>query len=41
MTVSKASHLAARFKELNQVNNQLLADGSIARVIKAYYEKYQ
>ena len=41
MTISKMSPWAARIKDLNQVNNQLLENGTIGRIINAYYEKFQ
>jgi polar amino acid transport system substrate-binding protein len=41
MTISKMSPFAKRIKELNQINDQLLADGSINRIINVYYEKYR
>jgi polar amino acid transport system substrate-binding protein len=41
MTISKKSFLSGRLKEINQINQQLLDEGFIARVINAYYEKYR
>ena len=41
MTISNLSPLLARLQELNQINSVLLTDGTISRIINAYYEKYQ
>lgn len=41
MTISKESPLAAHFDQINQINQQLLDEGFIARIVSSYYEKYR
>jgi polar amino acid transport system substrate-binding protein len=41
MALSKKSPLAARFDQFDQINQQLLDEGFIARIIDSYYEKYR
>jgi polar amino acid transport system substrate-binding protein len=40
MAVSKKSPLLKRFKELNDINTILLAQGVLQRIRESYYEKY-
>jgi polar amino acid transport system substrate-binding protein len=40
MTVSKKSFLAGQITRINQINDQLLDQGIITRVVNSYYEKY-
>lgn len=41
LALSKKSPLATRFSEFNQINQQLIAEGLITRIVNAYYEKYR
>jgi polar amino acid transport system substrate-binding protein len=41
MTIGKKSPLAARFDQIDQINQQLLHEGFIAKIVSSYYEKYR
>ncbi|MBF0377184.1 MAG: transporter substrate-binding domain-containing protein [Desulfamplus sp.] len=41
MAISKKSPLASRMIEFNVVNNDLIKDGTVAKIIKEFYDKYR
>jgi polar amino acid transport system substrate-binding protein len=41
MAISKKSYLVARMDQINQINQQLIDEGFISRIVNQYYEKYR